>query len=125
MQERRLNNVIGPTGEPIGKEAVRLQPDGREDRGLGVGASGADVAGHANAAAHANAAVTAAPSRRRDGVAMLLTPREVEAELRLGRTRTYQLLRSGEIPSLRVGRAIRVSRAALELWISDRSTRVS
>ncbi len=119
MQERRLNNVIGRRGEPIGKEAVWLQPDARLDRGLGVRASGADVVGHANAA------TTAASSRRRDGVALLLTPREVEAELRLGRTRTYQLLRSGEIPSLRVGRAIRVSRAALELWIADRSSRVS
>jgi excisionase family DNA binding protein len=119
MQERRLNNVTGPRGEPRGKEAVWLQPGAREDRGLGVGASVADGAGYANAAA------TAAPSRQRDGVAMLLTPREVEAELRLGRTRTYQLLRSGEIPSLRVGRAIRVPRAALERWISDRSTRVS
>jgi excisionase family DNA binding protein len=119
MQERRLDSVTEPPADPMGKEAVWLQPDAREDRGLGVSASIADVEGHAIAAA------TAAPSRRRDGFAMLLTPREVEAELRLGRTRTYQLLRSGEIPSLRIGRAIRVSRAALERWISDRSTRVS
>ncbi len=119
MLERRLNNVTVPRADPIGKEAVGLQRDAREDRVLGVSASIADVEGHATAAA------TAAPGRRGDGFAMLLTPREVEAELRLGRTRTYQLLRSGEIPSLRVGRAIRVPRAALERWISDRSTRVS
>lgn len=35
--------------------------------------------------------------------AMLLTVRDVEAELQLGRTRTYELLRSGEIPIIRIG----------------------
>ena len=39
--------------------------------------------------------------------AMLLTVRDVEAELQLGRTRTYELLRSGEIPVIRIGRVLR------------------
>jgi excisionase family DNA binding protein len=47
---------------------------------------------------------------------MLLTVRQVEATLQLGRTRTYELLRSGEIPVRRIGRLIRVSRSALEEW---------
>jgi excisionase family DNA binding protein len=55
------------------------------------------------------------------GIPLLLTAREVEASLQLGRTRTYALLRSGEIPVLRVGRAIRVSRLALEKWVEERS----
>jgi excisionase family DNA binding protein len=50
---------------------------------------------------------------------MLLTVRDVEAELQLGRTRTYELLRSGEIPALRIGRALRIPREALERWIDD------
>jgi excisionase family DNA binding protein len=49
---------------------------------------------------------------------MLLTVRQVEAALQLGRTRTYELLRSGQLPALRVGRLIRVSRVALEEWIA-------
>jgi excisionase family DNA binding protein len=50
-------------------------------------------------------------------VAMLLTVRDVEAELQLGRTRTYELLRSGEIPVIRIGRVLRVPRDALLRWI--------
>ncbi len=49
---------------------------------------------------------------------MLLTVAQVEAALQLGRTRTYELLRSGEIPVRRVGRLIRVSRLALEEWVA-------
>lgn len=69
---------------------------------------------------HENPA-TAAQGHVGDGSPMLLTPREVEDALKLGRTKTHQLLRSGELPSLRVGRSIRVSRSALEQWIVDRS----
>jgi excisionase family DNA binding protein len=50
---------------------------------------------------------------------MLLTVAQVEAALQLGRTRTYELLRSGEIPVRRVGRLIRVSRLALEEWVAE------
>lgn len=49
---------------------------------------------------------------------MLLTVRQVEAALQLGRTRTYELPRSGQLPTLRVGRLIPVSRVALEEWIA-------
>jgi excisionase family DNA binding protein len=56
---------------------------------------------------------------------MLLTVRQVEAALQLGRTRTYELLRSGEIPVRRIGRLIRVSRSALEEWIAQTSGRES
>ena len=50
---------------------------------------------------------------------MLLTVRQVEAALQLGRTRTYELLRSGQLPMLRLGRLMRVSRVALEDWIAQ------
>lgn len=52
-------------------------------------------------------------------VPMLLTVRDVEAELQLGRTRTYELLRSGSIPVIRVGRAVRVPRDALRRWVEE------
>ena len=50
---------------------------------------------------------------------MLLTVRDVEAELQLGRTRTYELLRSGVIPVVRVGRVLRVPRDGLRRWIDE------
>ncbi len=52
-------------------------------------------------------------------VPMLLTVRDVEAELQLGRTRTYELLRSGSLPVIRVGRAVRVPRDALRRWVEE------
>ena len=52
---------------------------------------------------------------------MLLTVRDVEAELQLGRTRTYELLRSGEVPVIRVGRVLRVPRDALRRWIENQT----
>lgn len=82
----------------------QLRPD-TED---GVRSSGSE----------ADAAIAASGTTRR---AALLTPRDIEAVLRLGRTMTYELLRSGEIPSLRIGRVIRVTPAALEQWIAERS----
>ena len=50
---------------------------------------------------------------------MLLTVRDVEAELQLGRTRTYELVRSGSLPVIRVGRAVRVPRDALRRWVEE------
>jgi len=52
-----------------------------------------------------------------DHAPMLLTVRDVEAELQLGRTRTYELIRSGELPVIRLGRAVRVPREALAHWM--------
>jgi excisionase family DNA binding protein len=53
--------------------------------------------------------------------ALLLTPRELGALLRLGKNKTYELLASGEIPVIRFGRALRVPRAAVEDWIRRRA----
>jgi excisionase family DNA binding protein len=57
-------------------------------------------------------------------MSMLLTVRDVAVALRLGRTRTYALLRSGEIPVIRVGRAVRVPRDGLCRWIDEHCTSV-
>ncbi len=45
-----------------------------------------------------------------------LTTSEVASMLGLGRTRTYELLRS-EIPSYRIGRIIRVHKNDIETWL--------
>ena len=70
----------------------------------------------------------AAPSRRPGArpatigpgqMPLLLTVRDVEAALQLGRTRTYELVRSGELPVIRLGRIVRVPRDELERWIES------
>ncbi len=43
-----------------------------------------------------------------------LTPRELQAELRIGLKLCYRLLRTGAIPSVRVGNLYRVRREAIE-----------
>ncbi len=57
-------------------------------------------------------------------MSMLLTVRDVAVALRLGRTRTYGLIRSGQIPVIRVGRAVRVPRDGLHRWIEEHCTYV-
>lgn len=52
----------------------------------------------------------------------LLTVTEAARRLALGRATTYQLVRRGEIPSIRVGRAVRVPVHALDAWIAARTT---
>lgn len=48
----------------------------------------------------------------------VLTVQETSRLLRLGRNATYEAIRRGEIPSLRVGRRIVIPRAALERLLS-------
>lgn len=45
---------------------------------------------------------------------------EVAEVLRIARSRAYELVGSGEIPSVRIGRSVRVSRRELERWLEDR-----
>ena len=48
---------------------------------------------------------------------MLLTVSETAGLLRISRNLAYELVTRGEIPAIRLGRVIRVPRAALEQWI--------
>ena len=43
----------------------------------------------------------------------LLTPEEFRTVAGLGRATTYELIRSGQIPSVRFGRLIRIPKSAL------------
>lgn len=51
--------------------------------------------------------------------ALLLTVAETAAALHLGRNTVYDLIRLGQLPTIRVGRAIRVPQAALTEWIQN------
>lgn len=53
---------------------------------------------------------------------ILLTVSEAARRLALGRATTYRLVQLGELPCVRIGRAVRVPAQALELWIATRTT---
>ncbi len=44
---------------------------------------------------------------------------EVAQVLRIARSRVYELIGSGEIPSIRIGRSVRVSRKELDRWLEE------
>jgi excisionase family DNA binding protein len=54
--------------------------------------------------------------------ALLLRATEVAAALGIGRATAYELMASGELPTVRIGRAVRVPRAGLEEWIRQQTT---
>ncbi|HVC76300.1 MAG TPA: helix-turn-helix domain-containing protein [Candidatus Micrarchaeaceae archaeon] len=53
---------------------------------------------------------------------LLLRVDEVAQLMNLGRTRTFELIASGELPVVRIGRAVRVPRNELERWLRSRTT---
>ena len=85
--------------------------------------TGAQVRRDDHGAERADVRVGQIEGRRDTGfrLPILLTVRDVEAQLQIGRTRTYELLRSGEIPVIRIGRVLRVPREALQRWIENQS----
>ena len=112
VQQANLPWDSDESTSPQGTHRVRADPEARGRRGT------------LTTPAHLLASVTPTPvdippaSTR---APMLLTVRDVEAELQLGRTRTYELLRSGSVPVIRVGRALRVPRDALLRWVDDQT----
>lgn len=53
---------------------------------------------------------------------LLYRVEEVAEMLGLGRSKTYQLVASGELPSVRLGRCVRVPVQALRRWIESQAT---
>jgi len=49
----------------------------------------------------------------------LLTLKEAMAILRVGRTKIYRLLRSGEIPAIKIGKKWKIKGSELEKYIND------
>ena len=54
-----------------------------------------------------------------------LKVREVAAILRCGKNQAYELIRDGQIRSVRIGRAIRVTREALDEFKEGRGARTA
>ncbi len=48
-----------------------------------------------------------------------LTVEQIQDLLQVGRTFAYSLIRSGELPSYRVGRLLRVRRQDVERWLEQ------
>lgn len=51
----------------------------------------------------------------------LLRVEEVARLLGIGRSKAYELVATGDLPALRIGRLIRVPRHALDRWIAERT----
>jgi excisionase family DNA binding protein len=51
---------------------------------------------------------------------LLLRIPEVMTMLGLGRTTIYALIGSGDLPVIRVGKAVRIPMTALEKWVEER-----
>jgi excisionase family DNA binding protein len=44
---------------------------------------------------------------------------EVARIIRVARSRAYELVAEGEIPSIKIGRSVRVSREELDRWLEE------
>jgi excisionase family DNA binding protein len=53
--------------------------------------------------------------------AMLLRPDEAARMLSIGRSKLYELLSTNVLPTVRIGKSVRVPRAALEKWIEEQT----
>jgi len=52
---------------------------------------------------------------------LLLRVLEVAEALGLERTKVYELIAAGALPTIRVGRAVRVSVMALQKWVEEQN----
>jgi excisionase family DNA binding protein len=50
---------------------------------------------------------------------LLLRPTEAAEVIGLGRSKMYELLAKGIVPSIRIGKSVRVSVAALRNWVEQ------
>lgn len=53
----------------------------------------------------------------------LLTVDEAATYLRISRAKAYQMAASGDLPTIRMGRSVRVRRDKLADWLDERSAR--
>jgi excisionase family DNA binding protein len=52
----------------------------------------------------------------------LMTVPEAANYLRIGRSKLYQLVAAGTLPSVRIGSVLRIPRAGLDAWIEGQTT---
>ncbi len=57
-------------------------------------------------------------SKPNPGQTSVLTVDELSVHLRLDRKAVYEAIRRGEIPAVRIGRCIRISREAFATWLA-------
>ncbi len=57
-------------------------------------------------------------------VSDLMKVEEAAKYLKIGRTHCYELIRGGHLPTVQLGRLIRVSRKRLDQWIDEGGMRV-
>ena len=50
---------------------------------------------------------------------ILLKPKEVTQYLGLSKSKVYEMITTGQLPSIRIGRCVRVPAKALEQWVED------
>ncbi len=53
---------------------------------------------------------------------ILLRAEEVASALSIGRSKAYEMIASGELPVVRIGRSVRGSAEALREWVEDRTS---
>lgn len=51
---------------------------------------------------------------------LLLRIPEAAEQLGIGRTKIYEMISKGELPAIRIGRAVRISASALRKWVEER-----
>jgi len=51
---------------------------------------------------------------------LLLRVPEAAEQLGIGRTKIYEMISTGELPTIRIGRAVRISASALQKWVELR-----
>ena len=57
-----------------------------------------------------------------DKLLLLLRPVEAAEAIGIGRSKVYELLASGELPSIRIGNSVRVPIDKLREWIDRKTT---
>ena len=53
-------------------------------------------------------------------VKLLLKVSEAGEMIGVGRSRMYEMIYTGDIPSIRIGKSIRIPKRALESWVEER-----
>ncbi len=52
---------------------------------------------------------------------ILLRAEEVAELLGIGRTKVFEMISAGELPTVRIGRCVRIPRLELQAWVTSRA----
>jgi excisionase family DNA binding protein len=59
-------------------------------------------------------------TRTTTGSSLLLTIPQAQDKFQVGRTTIYRMIQTGELPTVRIGRSVRIPRTALDEWLRQR-----